>query len=392
MLRKLFPLFLLILALAPLTPCAQEQILQAEISLSAPVAPESPFTVSGVTVDITAASALDARAQAFEKAQQEAFTILAQRVGSPGAPPPPSAAISTLIQDYEITNEKLSAVRYIGTYTFRFRERAVRQYFGTITLAAPVPDPDAVQPLEGTTTAPAQVSQSGTLLILPFLQRGQAATIWSPFNSWMQAWSRAGTLDGLTLPMGDIQDVRDIGDSQALNYSEHGLDAMLARYGAQEAVLLVAVPGTAEGAPLSIQIYRTDRIGPEFVTSLEIPGGSMDHAISEVRTFLTGNWKAARSSAPAGQSVDFLVQVPLRTLKEWTLAQRALSRVQGVEDVVVRSLSPKGAELSLKFRGPPEGMATAFQQAGLNLRPPEAGGQIYTLYPGGSAPSYTQKF
>ena len=38
------------------------------------------FTVDGVKVDVTAESAVAARGQAFEKAQQEAFKMLAERL------------------------------------------------------------------------------------------------------------------------------------------------------------------------------------------------------------------------------------------------------------------------------------------------------------------------
>jgi hypothetical protein len=91
-------------------------------------AQEDPYTVSGVRVDATAASAVDARKQAFEQAQQAAFSLLASRFLSQDQmknfQAPPAAQITPLVDDFEITNEKLSPTRYVGTYTFRFRHGA----------------------------------------------------------------------------------------------------------------------------------------------------------------------------------------------------------------------------------------------------------------------------
>src|SRR5688572_25282042 len=90
------------------------------------------YTVENVQVDITADSALAARDQAFDKAQVEAFKILAQRMLPESAvatfTPPDVATISAMVQDYEMTAEKLSSVRYIGTYNFTFRGPAVERY------------------------------------------------------------------------------------------------------------------------------------------------------------------------------------------------------------------------------------------------------------------------
>ena len=100
---------------------------------SAATAASSLFTVENVQVDVTAANALEARQQAFEEAQFLAFEELTKRMLS--APQPadyrnlPVQTISSLVQDYEVKDEKLSAKRYIGTYTFRFRDNAVRKYF-----------------------------------------------------------------------------------------------------------------------------------------------------------------------------------------------------------------------------------------------------------------------
>jgi hypothetical protein len=95
------------------------------VPASPSLAQDDPYTVSGVRVDATAANAVDARKQAFEQAQQAAFSLLASRFLSQeqmkNFKAPPVEQITPLVDDFEITNEKLSSTRYVGTYTFRFR-------------------------------------------------------------------------------------------------------------------------------------------------------------------------------------------------------------------------------------------------------------------------------
>ncbi|MEC8664523.1 MAG: hypothetical protein VXY16_03530, partial [Pseudomonadota bacterium] len=93
---------------------------------------DSLFTVQDVKVDVTSENAAKAREEAFGKAQMKAFEILVERLASSGEAanitPPDYITVSSLVRDFEITNEQLSSVRYIGTYTFRFKKEAVRQY------------------------------------------------------------------------------------------------------------------------------------------------------------------------------------------------------------------------------------------------------------------------
>ncbi|MEZ5919396.1 MAG: DUF2066 domain-containing protein [Alphaproteobacteria bacterium] len=257
------------------------------------------FTVENVRVDVTATNAIEAREKAFEEAQIKAFEELSRRMTAndmqaDGQAPDP-LTISTLIQDFEVTAEKLSSVRYIGTYTFRFKDSAVRNYFA------------------GRGMAYTDVG-SRPLLVLPFYQRPDGRpTLWSSDNIWMQGWSTLRDLDGLVplvVPLGDLADIRDIGDDDALTYRENKLLNMLGRYGASEAVIVIAVPDQAlaesSKAPdspaqgrLNIHIYRTDRAGPELVLQMEERARAgqsalefYEQAAKRIQRALQKDWKA----------------------------------------------------------------------------------------------------
>ena len=107
----------------------------ALMMFSASVQAAGLFTVENITVDVTADNAIAAREQAFNEAQVKAFTKLTKRLVEEGETDkmdtPGADTISTMIEDFEVTNERLSKVRYVGTYTFSFNENAVRRLFTT---------------------------------------------------------------------------------------------------------------------------------------------------------------------------------------------------------------------------------------------------------------------
>src|SRR6202012_495963 len=88
------------------------------------------YSVSDVPVDITADSAAHARDQAIAEAQRSAFEQLLGRLGSDTslASKLTDNDIATLVQNFEVQNERTSSVRYIGIFTVQFRPAATRDW------------------------------------------------------------------------------------------------------------------------------------------------------------------------------------------------------------------------------------------------------------------------
>ncbi len=102
------------------------------LALSAPALAQMSYTVEGVEVDVTAANAVKAREEALKQAQVKAFEQLALGAlgeqGMSGYTMPDTDTIMALVQDFEVTNEQLSARRYKGVFTVRFRPALAQQY------------------------------------------------------------------------------------------------------------------------------------------------------------------------------------------------------------------------------------------------------------------------
>ncbi|MBU0799573.1 MAG: DUF2066 domain-containing protein [Alphaproteobacteria bacterium] len=352
----------------------------------APAAAQDPlYTIEGIKVDITAASAAAAREEAFIKAEQDAFAALAQRLLSEAElatfVPPDADTISNMVQDFELTEERLSTVRYMGTYTFRFKDSDVQKFFS----------------VKG--TAYTDVS-SRPVLVLPFYQWGSRMVLWEGDNPWLNAWSRTTTQRALVpvaVPIGDAQDVIDIADNQALTYDPASLESMLLRYDAGDALIAIATPVwpatmqnvTADSIPeeVSVMMYRSGMTGPEFITTIKVAPNPEDtlHTLYEraaqtVQKTLQQDWKS-RTVATSQESVSTLqARVRIASMSEWVEMQKALNRVQGVENIRVLKLSPQEARIELTFRGNESRLRLALEQSHIMLSQPQVSFATYNPY------------
>ena len=335
------------------------------------VSGDSAYTVDNIKVDVTDKSAVSARRLAFEKAQGDAFKILAQRLlpaekfKSFALPAP--AQISPLIQDFEITGEQLSTVRYIATYKFRFSRQMVSDYLSN----------QGVESYADVSSRP--------VLILPFYQWGSRNVIWGGDNPWLQAWNKINPNTGLVpvvVPIGDLDDVSDISDDQAITHSPANLRRMMARYDAGDALILIAAPVWASadiaGAPsaVDISLYRTSSGSPVFSGTKQVSAQTgesadqlYDRAVAQVRATLQDDWKEMVVADPA-QRASIRARVRFGAMKEWVDMQKALKSVQGVNEITLLSLKPGLAQIELAYSGTEERLRLALAQSGIALAPP----------------------
>ncbi len=350
----------------------------------AALAQDSFFVVKDVKVDVTAENSVVAQDKAFDQAQLKAFRILSARMVSEAdakaVPTPDAITISTMVKDYEVTNEKISAVRYIGTYTFRFREQAVSRFF-------------SVTGVSYTETA------SNPLLVLPVFQKDGNNTIWSEDNIWLTRWSAehlSGGLVPIEVPIGDLADIADIDDDNALSYNRRDLDRMLARYNASEAAVMIAVPdmtllGVSSGSDIAkgrlrISVYRTDRARAEHVQDIELQANGNEtkdklysRAVMQSYAVLQKDWKS-KTMASAADKENYTVRVSFRTVKQWSTIRQALLTTPGLSKVKVMSLKKNQAILSFTFLGDEERLRNTLRADALILGDAKKGQATTPIY------------
>jgi hypothetical protein len=241
--------------LVPLQAGAQGETQPGGAQNSGSVAP-SPFTVQNVAVDVKAENAITARNQAFEQAQISAFEELAGRMlpeeQLTNFKAPALGTIAPMVQDFEVSNEKVAKGRYSAIYTVRFRERAARRYFDRLTGQNPEP--------ALATNAGAQAAQSPSQAPAPDLSAAPAYSPYAPaalptnrvqmraaFNS-LQEWAaiqralgRAYGIRNITLlglsPREATLEIAHDGDLNALQFALAQSDLTLNNAGGRGYVL-----------------------------------------------------------------------------------------------------------------------------------------------------------
>ncbi|MCK6419014.1 MAG: DUF2066 domain-containing protein [Alphaproteobacteria bacterium] len=381
------------------------------MTLPAPLqAAESDYTVQGIQVDVTADNALAARDKAFSQAQIEAYQALAKRLAPDLAVNTPEPAeISTLVQDFEITQEKLSAVRYVATYTFRFKPDAVERFFAhsaapsnsALVSAAPAPQPASSQDTNNILSSLFErVKQPARkILVIPYYRTGQASALWSNPNPWRDILSQTpkkARVDVMT-PIGDLQDLRDLPGNDQASVGESGLMALQNRYGADE-ILLSSAQMMPNGA-LMVDLYAANQSQRGQIVLTRKMGQTerdlLQEAALQLQDYLASDTDTTPTAMPAqvdpmptsapayapvpapGSVITAIVR--FSSLEEWARVQQRLNRIPMLTDRTILALSTGQALISLPVQGPFENLQMALNSAGMDLRPGMPGDPAYTL-------------
>ena len=317
------------------------------------------FTVAGNAVDVTAATALQARERALADAQQAAARKLMERLVVPagGTPPRLSAAqAANLVQDVEIADEKVSPVRYIANVTVRFRPEAVRSFLRD----------QGVRFVE---------RETGPILVLPVLDLPEGPVLFDDRNRWLRAWAdrpQGGTVP-LVVPLGDLGDIGGLSAAQALAGDRARIEALARRYGADEVVVMRATPAAAGTLGVTVT-WAGDGAPRTSRASYPDPDGTMAGAVRAAAAALE------RPTAPAGGPIaapimgeagSAYASAQITSVEEWVALRRRIAETPGVERVDVVALAPGRARLLIHHRMGIERLQQAMSQLGIQV---DAGG------------------
>jgi hypothetical protein len=340
------------------------------------------YTVAGVEVDVTAASAAEARDQAFAEGQRLALERLVEQLAGPGSginvAGLPPAQIDRMVQGFQVQEERTSPGRYRATLTYVFRPDAVRDLVGDVA-PPPTAGPPGREGPEGPRPGGEAAPASAPVVVLPVLRTGDAVRLWDSPNPWHGAWlDREGGGDGaqVIVPFGDVGDVVAIDARRAMAGERAALDAIAANYEAGDVLVALAEPSDS-GLVVSTRMYGARPLGG--AASFTVPMGGGDarayaEAVERVVEQLAAAAPAAPEQAvPSGPRRELLVLVPLTSQRDWFQTRSRLRRVPAVAGHEVVSLSAREAVLELDYRGTEDELRAALAREGLALeRGPDA--------------------
>lgn len=322
------------------------------------------YTVRGVAVDETAATAAEARQAALAVGQRRAFQrLIARLVPETHQAQVPSVDATTLqyyVRDFSVDNERTSPVRYLADLTFRF-------------------SPDDIRSLLRGAGVPFAETRGKPVLVLPVYKDGGEPVLWLDTNPWFAVWARRpgdGGLVPLTVPLGDLDDLALIDAARALAGDAEALTAIAGRYGAQDVlVTLATLSGDPEAGSGVLQVetrrYDAGRAADSRRERLvQVTGepleGFLERAAARIDAAVQEAWKE-QFLLQYGNQRTIPVIVPLEGLDDWLTVRRRLAGVPAIQQATLSTLSPREAQLELTFFGDEQRLTRALAQRDLFL-------------------------
>jgi hypothetical protein len=320
------------------------------------------YEVTDVAADITADSAAHARDQAIAEAQRSAFEQLLTRLGADSslAGKLTDDDIATLVQNFEVQNERTSSVRYIGVFTVHFRPMATRDWLAK----------------NGATYTE---TRSKTILILPVYVSNGHPVLWEEHTKWWTAWenSHNASVVPVMLPAGGLDDISVLSSDEAAKGDSEAIKALIDKYQAGGAAV-ATLTGDLEnaGAPFKVSITRYDADGTAGEpTTLSLPPASdkesidnaLAQAVRQAHGVLESSWRQVIAKSTSAPAEKLPVIVPIDTLDEWNLIKRKLGNVRAIERTNVITLARGTTNIEIEFRGGIEQLQDELEQQELTL-------------------------
>ncbi|MCW8836024.1 MAG: DUF2066 domain-containing protein [Rhodospirillales bacterium] len=322
------------------------------------------YEVRDVTVDVTAETAAKARELALAQGESAALEKLLERLtmrfDRERLPKPTRQELASLVRDFDVAEEKTSAVRYLARLNYRFKE-------------------DDVRALLRDHGVPFAETESKPVLILSVFERAGAVSMWDDPNPWRDTWKTMPPRVGLVpfvMPLGDLADIATIGHTQALEGDIQSLGAIAKRYGAADAVVAYAImkhDPVRNGVLVEVFVTRYGTVQQEqtlvmtfFSRAGESEADMLRRAATEITAQVEDHWKRD-NLLQFGNPAVLAARIPVQGLADWIEIRRRLGSVAVITRVDLVSLSRSEVQANLHFLGGVEQLSLALEQIDLSV-------------------------
>ncbi len=340
------------------------------------------YTVTDISVDVTADDAVSARKQAHLEGQQAGLERLLRRLvptaDQARLPSVGRLPVERYVQNFEIADERLSNTRYLAKMTVAF-------------------DPERIRDLLRSERLPFSEEVSAPLLVVPLYDDPNGPQLWPENNPWWAAW--AEELDGesglrLVMPLGDLEDVSAVTVEQARAGDAIALRRLASRYGAKDAIVMTAAPtadptggGQVKMRLAARRVGGTEETGQSF-TLEGAPGEPLDtvlrSAVVQLQNNLDEQWKSTHLLRLDTGGLMF-VDVPISSLGDWVKINRDLENLAEVSQIEIASFAQQRVQIQIYYVGDEQGFEQALGRLGLSL---SREGEEWLLQPRGTSPRF----
>lgn len=333
-------------------------VLILSFSLSSVAFSADPFTVSGVPVDATGKTAIEAQTIAISNGQVEAAKIMIERLTLEGQRSQTNNLelsqedAAKLIRALEIANEKRSGSRYLGDITVAFNPNAVQSYLRS-------------RDLQMIST------QSRPRLVIPILS---GMPLWSE-NEWLMAWQGNKYANALTPIRAFSPNQGDdslLSAAQARNTDINALRNIGQQFGVNQILIAETTYGVGNVSAVVTDVSLDS--GQKRVLG-QVNAPSYERLAKSVVTSLENDWKNASVSV-SGEAISGAATVLYRSHREWQNLQEAINSSAQIQDARLDALSKDGALMTLTYGGDFNRLKTELSFKGVDIRQDPAYGLV----------------
>ena len=293
-----------------------------------------PFTVGGISVDATAATAIEAQTNAIQDGQLRAATALIDRLtldGERAANPIPELTpdvVGRMIRALEVGQERRSANRYLGEITVAFNPSQVQQFLRDSNL----------------TMVSSQARERLVLVKETGLRGG---------DSLQGVFSDPRLSYALTpLQAASAEDAAFLSASP----SDDELSAIASKYGLNQ---LLIVDGTGNIMDISVDTGNRQNF---YISPLPGDSSFADRVVGR----LEADWKQA-SAVVASEIVTTAVSVLYTSHSDWITLQDAINTSAQIKGARLDALSKDGALMTISYGGDIDRLATELRFKGVRV-------------------------
>ena len=298
-----------------------------------------PFTVSGIPVDATGKTPIEAQTLAIRNGQARAANILLERLtveaerAEKGTVPISEENAAKLIRSMEIDNEKRSSTRYLGDISVGFNPSAMQAYLrqADLTMIS---------------------SQSRDRLIVP-LSNGQL----NLESDWFKAWPKSGAQHALT-------PIRSMTAGQA--------SALPVSIAAIAALDMSALKQLGEAMNVQQILVADDLGGYVKISDVSLDSGqrktfSVNGGPQAIVSKLESDWKNV-SVSRVENAVEMPVSILYGTHSEWLSLKEVINSSAQIQDARLDALSKDGALMTITYGGDMSRLRNELAGKGVEVR------------------------
>ncbi len=307
------------------------------------------YTVSGIHVDSTAASATAAQTIAIEGGRGKAWDTLYRRLAQQSdwgkQPKLQGPDLEHLFRGYTAHNEKRSTTRYVADITYIFSPVAVGRVMAKVS------------------SAYAMTSSARRILIIP-LSPG-----FDPDGSWAETFA-SPRFQGSAVPF-TVPGTADKETLNKLKFDTAGwpdVQKAASRIRAAEAVFVLA---TVNGKVLDLQLKRVGAFEQPTLATAQVPlqrnATETYPAAADASVKAIEDMFKAKAAIAAGIKNRLTADMHINSLEQWAAMQNAMTSVTNVTGVQVMAMDIGLVRVAISFMGTTDQLRDALAPAGVAL-------------------------